>query len=437
MNTNTSLRRQLLFSLLATLVVSLLAGAYATYRMAREESGESFDYQLRQIALSLHGGDFKGAVTASDPEEDGDFVIQVFHRNGGRIYLSHPTSALPPPRTMGYGHLSRGDDTWRVYAETYEGRIYEVAQRMSDRDELAAGAALQAVAPFLVLLPVMGLLVWLIVGRGLAPLERITRWVGERRPDDLAPLPGSGVPQEVQPLVTALNDLLARLDQALQAQRAFVADAAHELRTPLAALNLQAQLLGRADGDEERREAQAELQAGLRRATRVVEQLLILARNEPGGEERPPQPVNLAELARNVTARHLPLAEAKGIDLGIAQADDGAVVAGDVVTLETLLSNLVENAVRYTPGGGRVDVSAMRDTTGARLEVADTGPGIPAAERERVFDRFYRQLGTVEPGSGLGLAIVRTIARRHDATVTLLDNPGGGLRVRVAFTASP
>jgi len=279
--------------------------------------------------------------------------------------------------------------------------------------------------------------VWLIVGRGLAPLGRITRWVGERRPDDLAPLPDSGVPQEVQPLVTALNDLLGRLHQALQAQRAFVADAAHELRTPLAALNLQAQLLGRAGNDNERHEALAELQAGLRRATRVVEQLLTLARSEPGGEERPPQPVNLAELARNVTARHLPLAEAKHIDLGIAHIDDHAIIPGDATTLETLLSNLVENAVRYTPDGGRIDVTVGSDHRETWLEVADTGPGIPPAERERVFDRFYRQLGTREPGSGLGLAIVRTIARRHGATVTLLDNPGGGLRVRVAFAGSP
>lgn len=407
------------------MTVAMLLGAGATYLAAREEANAIFDYHLQQIALSLRDQTFQGAVVG---DESLDFVIRVWDRNGLTVYYSRPHQTLPELARLGYSTESTPEGDWRVFAIQYRGETIAVAQPLAVRARLAAEAALRTLTPFLVLLPVLGLLVWMLVDRGLAPLRRLAANVGARTPDALAPLPDDEVPEEAQPLVHALNGLLARLAAALEAQRAFIADAAHELRTPLTALQLQVQLLERA-GEAGREAAIADLKRGLQRTIHAVQQLLTLARQEPGAAQAPFLPVRLADLARQAVADHAPLAEAKGIDLGVAQADTDAVVQGDADALRILLANLIGNAVRYTPAGGRVDVRVGANT----LEVADNGPGIPPEERERVFDRFYRRAGEEESGSGLGLAIVRTIAERHGAQVRLDEAPGGGLRARVVF----
>jgi two-component system, OmpR family, sensor kinase len=302
---------------------------------------------------------------------------------------------------------------------------------MSVRKQRAAQLALQTLRPFALLLPVLALAIWLAVGKALEPLQRLTAQVLARRVNTLDPLSSARLPDEVQPLVVALNDLLQRLRGALERERAFMADAAHELRTPLTALHLQAGTLARASGEAERSAAMAGLTAGVQRVRHLVEQLLSLARQEPRAESTP-APVRLDDAAREVVAELVPLADAGGIDLGISAAQP-ATVTGDAEDLRTLLRNLVDNAVRYTPAGGRVDVS-VEAHGGTKLVVADDGPGIPAAERERVFDRFYRRAGAPAPGSGLGLAIVQAIAAAHGATVSLSDGPGGkGLTVMVLF----
>jgi len=294
--------------------------------------------------------------------------------------------------------------------------------------------ALRTVVPLLVALPVLALLIWLTIARGLAPLDRVAAAVERRSPALLEPLSESALPREVQPLVGALNGLLGRLSQALAAQRSFIADAAHELRTPLTAVHLQAQLAERATTDAERRAALADLKGGLERATRLVEQLLTLAREEPGVADRPPATVDLPALAREVVADLAPLAAAKRIDLGL-NADSRVQVRGDAEALATLLSNLVDNALRYTPEGGRVDVGVAIDTGRPVLSVRDSGPGIPEADRERVFDRFVRgsvAAGAVR-GSGLGLSIVKRIAERHGAAIAVgpgLNGAGAGISVR-------
>jgi two-component system OmpR family sensor kinase len=236
--------------------------------------------------------------------------------------------------------------------------------------------------------------------------------------------------------VRALDDLLGRLGDALSAQRSFVADAAHELRTPLAALELQVQLVDRAPDEAGRAAALADLRAGLGRMTHVVQQLLTLARAEPdAGAVLAGEPVSLSELVAQVIADHALLAEARQVDLGTARTAEDAVVLGDPASLRALLANLVDNAIRYSPEGGRVDVDAGVLAGRPYLEVSDHGHGIPEAERERVFDRFYRRGDGSYTGSGLGLAIVRAIAERHAASVALGDTPGGGLTVRVDFAA--
>jgi two-component system OmpR family sensor kinase len=283
------------------------------------------------------------------------------------------------------------------------------------------------------LIPVLGIAILLIVRRGLKPLKRIAAEVDARNAGALEPVRESPVPEEVQPLVQALNSLLERLDHALAAQRAFVADAAHELRTPLTAIALQTQLLARAQGEAERAEALQKLQAGVERGSHLVQQLLTLARQEPAAAERVFVPVDLAALARTVITERTALALERGIDLGLPRAE-AVTVSGNAEALQALLGNLVDNALRYTPAGGKVDVEVYAAAGTPLLAVADAGPGIPAAERERVFDRFYRVPGSHATGTGLGLAIVKSIAEIHGARVELKDAEGGGLRVEVGFT---
>lgn len=432
-----SLRRTLLIALLAGVVGAIGIATAATYRIARNEIDAVLDYQLRQAALSLRD---RARALAGFPGIGGgsrDFVIQLWGRGGVRLWVSTPGLDLPEMAELGFSDVSTPSGRWRVYSVELGGEVLQVGQPESVRSELAFASAARTLAPFLVLLPVLALLIWYVVGRGLTPLDRLAHAAATRTAAALDPFPEEGVPEEVRPLVRSLNGLMSRLGAALAGQRAFVADAAHELRTPLAALKLQAQLAARAQEPAERVSCLADLQQGLDRAAHVVQQLLTLAREEPGADAgRANLPVALADLVAQVVADQAPLAEAKRIDLGATDIDELATVQGDQGALRTLLTNLVDNAVRYTPAGGRVDLAAGLfgdGSTGAFLEVSDTGPGIPVAERERVFDRFYRRAGSGQEGSGLGLSIVKAIADRHGARVILGNALTGGLSVRVEF----
>jgi two-component system OmpR family sensor kinase len=316
-------------------------------------------------------------------------------------------------------------------------KVIQVAQPMRVRERQAVGLALRTLTPFVLLLPMLVIFIWFAVGHSLEPFKRLTSLVESRKVTALDSLPAANLPREVQPLVGALNDLLRRLGAALERERGFMADAAHELRTPLTALYLQMGTLARATTEAERADAMEKLSAGVQRAIRLVEQLLSLARQEPRadvGRRR----VRFDDLAREVVAEMVLLADARKIDLGIS-ASQPAYVLGDPEALRTLVRNLVDNAVRYTPVGGTVDLSVQEfDEPGSRhgavLRVVDTGPGIPADERQRVFDRFYRPPGTSPPGSGLGMAIVKAIADAHGASIKLDNAPSAsGLAVTVSF----
>ncbi len=429
-----SIRRQLIIALLTTIAVAVLAAAYGSYRLARTEIDTVFDYHLKQIALSLRDHAPQSNTQLPAVDDQLDFVIQVFTRDGSRLYASHPHASLPGHAQPGFSTIDTDDGRWRVYAIQLSDQVVQVAQPTRVRKEAAATAALRTVIPFLVLLPVLGALIWWTVGIGLAPLDRIAREVKSRSAAQLEPLPLAGVPVEARPLIEALNDLLQRRSEALDAQRAFIADAAHEMRTPLTALQLQATLIERADSDASRIAAVADLKRGLVRASHVVQQLLTLAREEPGG--RTPQSfarIDLVSLAGMTVADHMLLAESRGIDLGLEKSVASAPVDGDAGALRTLIANLVENAIRYTPGPGRVDITVAIEGGQPQLTIADSGPGIPVEERERVFDRFYRRTEAAEPGSGLGLAIIRVIADRHGASVDLGDSPLGGLLACIRF----
>ncbi len=435
-----SIRRQLLVWLLGGLTLAIITAAFGTYFRARQEANALFDYQLKEMAASLTDAPFAPApagVGALGPGSNA-LVVQIWDRNGVQLYLSQPHRVLPQNAQLGFTTVDTKSGAWRVFSTLADGQVVQVAQPMSARRELATSMALRTIVPLLLALPVLALLIWLTIARGLAPLDRVAAAVERRSPALLEPLSESGLPHEVKPLVGALNGLLGRLGVALDAQRSFIADAAHELRTPLTAVHLQAQLAERAPNDTERRAALADLKGGLERATRLVEQLLTLAREEPGVADHPPATIDLPALARTVVAELAPLAAEKGIDLGL-NAQSGVQMVGDPDAIATLLSNLIDNALRYTPNGGRVDVGIALDSGRPMFSVRDSGPGIPESDRERVFDRFVRgsvTAGTAR-GSGLGLSIVKRIAERHGAEIVVgpgLDGSGAGISVR--FPAS-
>jgi len=433
-----SLRARLLGSLLAGVLFIGAAGGWVVYRNALAEADAFFDYHLRQTALILRDEPVEYLLAPQLPPTNAsyDFVVQVWSLDGVRVYLSRPHAVLPDITTLGFSTVTTPEGRWRVFGVQAVTRVIQVAQPLSVRERRAAELALQTLKPFALLLPVLALLIWVAVGHALEPLGRLTAQVKARRVDALDALPGEHLPDEVQPLVAALNELLGRLRAALERERAFMADAAHELRTPLTALHLQVGMLARASSEGEREAAMSTLAAGVQRAIHLVEQMLVLARQEPRADS-PRVPVRLDELARGIVAELVPLADAGHIDLGVAAAQP-ATITGDPDAVRTLLRNLVDNAVRYTPAGGRVDVTAESTSGSARLTVTDDGPGIPPEERTRVFDRFHRPAGTAPPGSGLGLAIVKAIAEAHGATVSLAPGPSGkGLAVTVVFPAQP
>jgi two-component system, OmpR family, sensor kinase len=434
-----SLRNKLLAWLLGAVALVGTAGAWVSYRNALTEANAFFDDHLRQTALLLRDQAYGFSPSPGLPPEipDYDFVVQVWTLDGVRVYLSRPHTVLPGLTQLGLSTVTTPKGRWRVFGVAANGRVIQVAQPMNVREQRAAQLALRTIAPFAFLLPALALLVVWIVGRAMRPVRSFADVLRSRKRDALDPLDDAGVPDEIRPVATALNDLLARLKESVERERSFIADAAHELRTPLTALDLQVQSLraeatGGAHGDAVQR-----LEAGVARAARLVEQLLALAREERDGI-REHAPVVLSDLVREVIEEMLPLADKRGIDLGMERAD-AVQVTGDREALRVLVRNLLDNAIRYSPADGRVDVSVESQDgmpPQAVLIVADGGPGIPLPERERVFDRFHRVAGSAAPGSGIGLALVRSIATHHHARIRLGEGADGrGLRVSVEFTA--
>jgi two-component system OmpR family sensor kinase len=430
----TSIRQRLLIGLLVGLSLVLSIAGYATYRQARAEVNTLFDYQLQQAALALRRQNLLALAIGSEAGEgEGDLLVQIWDRGGGLLYVSRRDWELPFATQPGFADLLWRDQRWRLFALYAGDRIVQVAQPARLRLRMSADIALRHLAPFLLLLPGMALVIWFGVGAGLRPLHRLATDIQQRQPGALEPVVVERLPAEIIPLVHALNDLLARLAHTLNAQRQFIADAAHELRTPLTAVRLQAEMAQRATDSAEQARNLESLRAGLLRASHLVEQLLAMARLDVALDAGSMEAVDLLEVARRVVTEFALIADDRHLDLGLLPSE-AVSVAGDPGELRTLLGNLVDNALRYTPAGGQVDVQVQRAGDKAVLTVSDTGPGIPAVERTRVFDRFYRGADAVAPGSGLGLAIVQRIADRSRATVRLEDaEPGPGLRAIVQW----
>lgn len=437
MNTR-SLKTRLV--LLLSVAVAVIATVQATvcYRTAREEANELLDFHLRGIADSLRGSLANPAMvlSASPPEGEDEFdvVVRIWDKDGRRIFQSHTHDAVPDlTRSDGFSTVDSGGGLWRVFAAQSADRRIQVAQHMDTRRDMAASMALRALWPILGFAPLLMIAAWWIVGITLRPVDRTRRALGARTASDLRPLPLDAIPDEIRPLMHEFNELLARVGTLMQSQRRFVADASHELRSPLTAMKLQVRAVRRAPSDHARGVLLDRLDRGIDRGHRLVEQLLVLAREE-GVQATPDQTATVAldDIARDVVAEYAAGAIQRSIDLGV-MASGPVLVAADESSVRALLRNLVDNALKYTPAGGVVDVAVDWFDSRPGVTVSDSGPGIPESEWPRVFDRFYRVPGSEGSGSGIGLAIVNEVATRFGATIALAKSAAGGLSVRVRF----
>jgi len=412
-----SLQRHLAHKLAGAITLLGTVAALASFAQSYEEAREFQDDMLQQIAVlsARHVPDLTAADTAiSDPESR----VQVFQFPGGKL-PTWMSGELAP----GFHTLAGIDGDMRVYVHrTTQGQGTIVAQSTDARDEIAWNSALRTLIPLLLLLP---LLVWLIVRilrDEFAPVARLTTRLDEQAADRPAPVGEGDVPSEILPFVQAINRLLGRVGDLMQQQRRFIADAAHELRSPLTALSLQVQNLRQIDSPEEMHARIEPLRDGVERARQLTEQLLGLARSQAGMDNE--AMVDVSDLARQLLAEFHPRAEAAGIDLGLEEKARLSLRAAPE-SLRLIVSNALDNALKYTPAGGSVTLRLDRDGGSVLIEVIDTGPGIPETECERVFDPFYRVPGTQGVGSGLGLSIAREAAARNGGTVTLRSGAEG------------
>lgn len=451
-----TLRRQLVAWLAGPLLVLWSVSAVVDYDIAKRFVNFAYDRALLEAALDI-GRQVK-VIDDRIYVDLPDIALQMLQtRESDRLYylVTGPNNEfitgepdLPPPPDLGTDRVSYYDDEYRdrgirvvtlrvpVQPGTGKGAVLiQVAERVTARTDSARQIILRMVVPQGLLILAAALAVWYGVGRGLAPLINLRKEIEHRSHRDLSALSEEQAPNEVRPLIHAMNDLLARLSAVLTAQQRFVADAAHQLRTPLAGIKTQTELALRQSQPGEAQATLRQLQTATEQSTRLVNQLLSLARAEPGAKrEHATGPLDIAQLARDATTEWVPRALERNIDLGFDGLETGVTVEGEAFLLREMLNNLLDNAIRYTQPGGQVTVRITADTHHVALSVEDTGPGVPPSERERVFERFYRVLGTGADGCGLGLAIVREIAQSHGAEVSL--NPGAngsGTLVTFAF----
>ncbi|WOD14383.1 sensor histidine kinase [Paraburkholderia kirstenboschensis] len=422
---NQSLQRKLSFTVsLAILVVALVAGVFS-FLSALDEAHELQDDVLRQVAELMDRQRLSPIPPATDTRlkdgnEESRLIVQRLDEGTLSVAGVDAGGVLPLPPVLNDGlhTLDVGGETFRVLVRTTAaGERIALAQESGFRNEIARDGALRTVMPFLILVPVLLLIVADLMRKMFLPIATLAREIDQRAERELHPIEDSHLPAEVRPFTVAINRLLARAGQAMESQRRFIADAAHELRSPLTALSLQADRLANVEMSAPARERLTVLRQGIERGRNLLDQLLTLARAQSVADLQKSL-VSIQSIYRRVLEDLMPLAEAKHIDIGVEGAQDAQVLVSEVDAI-AIVRNLVDNAIRYTPEGGRVDLSVVTGEGHALLRIQDTGPGIPLAERDRVFDPFYRTLGSEQVGSGLGLSIVQAIATRIGADIRL------------------
>lgn len=440
-----SLRRRLIGLLSAVVVAIGCSGGTLIYLEARRQSDELADRAMGeagQVLLSVaehelleHGGPVTDIVSLASQAHAPYLVFQIWDAAGQLMYRSigARNEPLVPFSNVGYSDQQMDGEAWRVFTawDDHHALQVQLAEPKSYRLATRADIGIRLGSVLLLFVALTMFVIWMIVARVFEPLESSARDVAARSPDDLREVSIAGAPREVIPLLGSLNQLLGRVRAVLQRERMFTADAAHELRTPLAAIRTTAQVLGDARGTEEVQAAVTDLIEGVDRGSHLVEQLLVLARMD-SRQQTEPVAVDLAQLLEQEVAGQRRFAPAQGIALELAASP--VTVMGDEARLGILIRNLLDNAIRYTPRGGRVLASCGVRGQKAELAVSDSGIGIHAAERARVFERFYRVMGNDSPGSGLGLSIVQRIAEDHRARLELRDGlDGRGITFAVVF----
>lgn len=439
---NESVQLKLSFTLsLAILVVAIMAGVFS-FLSAFDEAHELQDDVLRQVAQLVDRQRLSSAAPSTDTrikDVDEESRVIVQHLGDAKPSVAGVdaggTLSLPTTLTDGLHTLDINGETFRVLVKTTGiGERIAVAQESGFRNEIARDGALRTVMPFLILVPVLLLIVADLVRKMFRPIAALSKEIDLCAHQELHPVEDQHLPVEVRPFAVAINRLLARVGQSMESQRRFVADAAHELRSPLTALSLQAERLAEAEMSVQARERLRVLRQGIERGRSLLDQLLTLAKAQ-SATDLPKSPVSAQRIYRRVLEDLMPLAEAKHIDIGVEGTQDAEVWASELDMI-AVIKNLVDNAIRYTPEGGQVDLSVEVSDGKVKLCIHDNGPGIPFSEQERIFDPFYRTLGSEQIGSGLGLSIVQTIANRIGAEIGLEFSDQAkqtGLRVTVLF----
>ncbi|HEX7675934.1 MAG TPA: ATP-binding protein [Bdellovibrio sp.] len=438
---NNSLKTRLLKNIMLSLVLAWALTLMGGYFMTQKTLNDQQDMQLKQIAQSLSHQVFTQGVisiqrTESIPTSGGkDIEFQIW-REDKMIGFSEnaPTESLS--ETEGYSQHSVEQKQWRVFSSHQNDSRIMVGQDLNVRQKLIRGMIFSSLWPMLLALPIIGLILWLAVSLGLKPLSNLADAIQKQSPTNLSPIQVPDLPSEVIPVVQSLNNLLLVVDNAMTKEKEFTDNAAHELRTPLAGIKAQVEAALRSDNEEEQHKHLVAINHGVDRTSRIVSQLLALARLEPENLQVNFSSIDLNSLVAQAIAKWTPQALAKNIDLGM-EATGEYQVRGDTLWLDLMISNLIDNAIRYSPAHSKVDIELTRQNEKILVIITDNGPGIPKEDRERVFDRFVRLKGHNTEGSGIGLAVVKKIADLHEVKI-ILDTPTdhGGLKVTLVFAGS-